>query len=253
MFDFLFRKHELLPLPYERDIHCHIIPGVDDGSALMSMSLDYLQSLHELGLRRVVFTPHHAYPNYMNEPSDIQPLYDKLTSRLRAQATPVVCEGYSFEYRIDSTFRQMLAASRYEDCSSPLRPFLGNHLLVECPWQEPSEPVGDLIDRVRAAGYHPILAHPERYPYWAIDGHDQYKELKRRGLDFQCNLLSFAGYYGDAVRRTALWMLRQGYVNYLGSDLHNDIQLHQMQQFLRSGKYADIRPDLVSCCGNDRL
>lgn len=253
MFDFLFRKREPLPLPYKRDIHCHLIPGVDDGSALMTMSLDYLKIMNGMGLERVVITPHHAYPNYMNGPANVQPLYDTLTSRLKAQGTPVVCEGYSFEYRMDRTFRQMLAVSQYGREGAELRPMLGNSLLVECPWQEPEDPIGELIGQVRAAGYHPIMAHPERYPYWAVENRRHYDVLKKQGTDFQCNLLSFAGYYGEEVRKTAVWLLRKGYVDYLGSDLHNDHQIHVMQQFLRSGKYAGLYQDLVSCCGNDRL
>ena len=253
MFDFLFRKREALPLPYKRDIHCHLIPGVDDGSALMTMSLDYLKALHEMGQERVVITPHHAYPNYMNDTAGIQPLYDKLVARLKAQCTPIVCEGFSFEYRMDLTFRQLLSQSHYEQAGAALVPFLGNHLLVECPWHEPDYPVEELIAQVAAAGYHPIMAHPERYDYWAVENRAYYDRLKKHGVDFQCNLLSFAGYYGEEVRKAALWLLRKGYVNFLGSDLHNDHQIHVMRQFLRSGKYADIYHDLVRCCGNDRL
>jgi tyrosine-protein phosphatase YwqE len=77
--------------------------------------------------------------------------------------------------------------------------------------------------------------------------------LQDQQLEFQCNILSFTGYYGDVAKKMVYWMLDNGYVNFLGSDLHNEQHVKLISKFLSSKEYAQLRPRLVDMIGNDHM
>ena len=253
MFDFLFRKRELLPIPYKRELHCHIIPGVDDGSRDMEASISYLQSLQRFGVERVVFTPHHTSPRFMNTPEIIQPIFNDLKAELRKHELTIEAEDYSFEYRLDDTFIDLQRMGKFGEPTCGLRPLHGRYLLIENSFSHPIPAFDDVIQRLLSDGYYLILAHPERYLYYAGSHGRYYHHLQEHQVEFQVNILSFAGYYGEVSKKMAYWMLENGYVNFLGSDLHNSHHIELIENFLRSKDYAAIREDLCDSIGNDRF
>ena len=74
------------------------------------------------------------------------------------------------------------------------------------------------LQRIKSKGYHPLLAHPERYIYME---EKQYRELCENGVKFQLNLLSLSGGYGRAVEKKAKWLLKNNMYTVAGSDLHS--------------------------------
>lgn len=253
MFNFLFGKRELLPLPYRREIHCHLIPGVDDGSQRMEFSLQALGSFHKFGVERVIFTPHHTEPRFMNTPEIVQPLFDELKALVSANNIEVECEDFSFEYRADNSFRELASTGKWGEPQCQIRPLRGRYLLIENAWRESVPNFEETIEKLQADGYSLILAHPERYLYYAGMHGRHYHRLQEMGVEFQCNILSFEGYYGDVEKKMAYWMLNHGYVNFLGSDLHNAKHITLIEKFLRSKEYAAIFEDLSDSISNDQL
>lgn len=253
MFDFLFKKRDLLPLPYKREIHCHIIPGVDDGSRQMGDSLDYLLSLQRFGVEKVIFTPHHTSPRFMNTPEIIQPIFDELKVKVAEREIPILCEDYSFEYRVDETFIELMQTGKYGDPACKIRPLHDKYLLIENSFSHPMPVLDEVVERLLSDGYYVILAHPERYMYYAGHHGRYYHHLQERQVEFQVNILSFAGYYGEVSKKMAFWMLENGYVNFLGSDLHTYHHTYLLDDFLRSKNYAAIYEQLCDCIGNDQI
>jgi len=253
MFDFLFKKRDLLPLPYKRELHCHIIPGVDDGARQMEDSLDLLLALQRFGVEKVIFTPHHTSPRFMNTPEIIQPLFEDLKSQVAEREMSIQCEDYSFEYRIDDTFMELMETGKFGDPGCKIRPLHGKYLLIENSFSHAIPAMDELIDRLLADGYYLILAHPERYLYYAGHKGHYYHHLQERQVEFQVNVLSFAGYYGDVSKKMAMWMLENGYVNFLGTDLHTYHHTYLLDDYLRSKHYASIYDQLCDCLGNDQL
>jgi len=253
MFDFLFKKRELLPLPYKRELHCHIIPGVDDGSQNMDDSIEYLKRLEQFGVEKVVFTPHHTVPHFLNTPEKIQPLFDELSVQMKEKGLKIEPEGFSFEYRVDEGFLEMMKTGRYGDPGCVIRPLRGKYLLIENGWNSPIPALDDVIDRLLEQGYYLVMAHPERYIYYAGNHGHWYRHLQEHQVQFQCNILSFAGHYGDVSRKMARWMLEEGYVNFLGSDLHHYGHCDHIENFLRSKDYAEIYEDLCDSINNDHI
>lgn len=251
MFNFLKPRERLL-LPYKRELHCHIIPGVDDGSRSLEASLSYLKALASFGVKEVVFTPHCIDERYENTPAIIDPLFSELQAAAAGEHIDLGM-SYSFEYRIDGGFLDLMRHGEFGAPDCAFRPLHGRYLLIENSFVHPIQEMDEVVSRLVSLGYYPILAHPERYSYYAGHNGRYYHYLKEQQLEFQCNLLSFAGYYGDVAKKMAYWMLDNGYVNFLGSDLHNDQYVQALDKFLRSKEYARIRPQLVRMIGNDHM
>lgn len=253
--DFLFHRHrDVLPLPYKRELHCHIIPGVDDGSPAMDFSLDYLNNLSQFGVERVVFTPHHTFPNFLNTPEKIGPIFDSLKHEVTGRNIPIELEDYSFEYRLDESFLQMMeAGAKWGDPNGQFRPLKGRYLLIENSFAQPLLNLDEVCVKLQELGWYLIMAHPERYHYYSRRGLHSYEHLQDLGVEFQCNVLSFSGYYGDTAKKTAFRLLEEGMVNFLGSDLHNKRHVELLTKYLQTKDYASIREDLESSIMNDKI
>ena len=93
----------------------------------------------------------------------------------------------------------------------------GKHILVETSYYNAPIKMRDTLQQIKSLGYHPLLAHPERYMYL---NHAEYVKLYSEGVKFQLNLASLAGGYGKVVKKKAEWLLSNGLYSVAGSDLH---------------------------------
>jgi tyrosine-protein phosphatase YwqE len=93
----------------------------------------------------------------------------------------------------------------------------GDHLLVETSYFNPPMGFYDILERIKTKGYHPVLAHPERYVYM---GTAEYPKLKEMGVKFQLNLPSVAGMYGRSVQKKAEKLLKTHSYDLVGTDIH---------------------------------
>jgi tyrosine-protein phosphatase YwqE len=251
MFNFLKRR-ERLPLPYKREIHCHIIPGVDDGSRSLDSSLSYLKSLSLFGVEEIVFTPHCIDERFENTPDTINPVFTELQAAAKQEGIKLDM-SYSFEYRLDGGFLELMQRGGFGSPDCALRPLYGRYILIENSFAHPIQEMDEVVARLLDLGFYPVLAHPERYLYYAGHHGRFYHHLQDQQLEFQCNILSFTGYYGDVAKKMVYWMLDNGYVNFLGSDLHNEQHVKLISKFLSSKEYAQLRPRLVDMIGNDHM
>ena len=93
----------------------------------------------------------------------------------------------------------------------------GDTVLVETSTWNPPPGLYDAFRNLQKAGYHPLFAHPERYRYLSETG---YENLYKMGIQFQMNLGSILGYYGDTAKAKAEFLLEKGWYSALGSDCH---------------------------------
>ena len=203
-----FERSKSVSLDGLTDWHSHILPGVDDGVETLEESLEILAGYEELGIRQVWLTPH-IMEDLPNTPAKLRARFEQL------------CQAYSgplklhlaAENMIDNLFLQRLEA----DDLLPIGP-KGDMLLVETSYFNAPMRLFDTLDQIKAKGYYPLLAHPERYNY--ITDFSTYKMLRDRGVRFQLNLLSISGHYGPVARQKARRLLAEGYIDRVGSDLH---------------------------------
>lgn len=212
------------------DIHSHILPGIDDGAANIDASLALLEPLVAAGHTKLVGTPHIMYTVYENTPDTIgqalQVLQEATSDRF-----PGITISAAAEYMLDSNFPNLLAQSK-------LLTIKDNYLLVEMSYLNPPLHLHQMLFDIQVAGYIPVLAHPERYAFYHRNK-EELRKLKNSGCKFQLNLLSVAGYYGPPVAETAMWLLREGLIDYVGSDVHHQNHIACLE---RRVLLKDIKP-----------
>ncbi len=232
MFSFLRKKNTLEPLFYSTDIHCHILPAIDDGSRDVSLSLELMERMKSWGIKRIIATPHVTQASFENTPEIVAKSFGELKNAM-AVAGCVMDVINSAEYRIDEFFVEQIEKQQ-------LMPMPNNYLLVENSFiQEPWDLDKILFD-LKVKGYKPILAHPERY-YYYYNKKNRYEELHGAETLFQINLLSLAGYYGKDEKKMAETLLEKGLVDFVGSDLHNHRHADAIEGYLSSKDYRKIK------------
>lgn len=188
------------------DYHSHILYGVDDGVDEKEKSLEALSCLEGLGITTVWLTPH-IMEDIPNATEDLRRRYNDLL-----EAYPgTISLNLAAEYMLDSLFQKRLE-------EGDLLPLKSDCLLVETSCFNPPFGLVNIFGQIRAKGYFPLLAHPERYAYLEIQ---QYEELKKLGVGFQMNLFSLAGMYGRSAGERARLLLKKGWYDCIGTDLHS--------------------------------
>jgi len=197
------------------DLHCHVLPGIDDGPATIEDSLALARAAASAGTRMLVATSHVSW-EYPNRAETIARLADELNVRLRA-------EGVSLAVRPGAE----LAMTRVADIAagelSRLTLGGGPWLLVEPPFVAVLTGLDTLIADLQGRGYHVLLAHPERCPAFHRD-RSMLERLVASGVLCSLTAGSFAGRFGRPVRRFSLELVRGGLVHNVASDAHDDIR-----------------------------
>lgn len=189
------------------DWHCHLLPGVDDGVQAMEESLQVLSLYEELGISEVWLTPH-IMEDMPNRTADLKERFAELNAAYQGNITLHLAA----ENMLDNLFEERLAKNDLLPLGKD-----GKHLLVETSYFNPPMGLNNILLRIKAKGYVPILAHPERYVY--MDG-DDYRRLKEMNVLFQLNLPSIVGGYGTEIKKKAEWLLKNGLYELTGSDTH---------------------------------
>ncbi|HIW97192.1 MAG TPA: capsular biosynthesis protein [Candidatus Tidjanibacter gallistercoris] len=207
------------------DIHCHLLPGVDDGSPDREHSLQLLERMHGMGVRELYMTPHIINGAYDNRSEE------ELRQRFADLGyTGPVKVRLGAEYFIDDRFPEHLAGN-------PLT-MNHRHILVEFALNGYSLRAFDMLFEATLSGYEIILAHPERYTFVQVEGRDKVINLIKQ-YKLQLNLLSLAGYHGSGAKKCAENMLRQGLYTFVGTDTHSNAYLDALQRAKVSKKVFD--------------
>ena len=223
----LFKKKGPLPTfaPLVRDMHSHLLPLVDDGSKSVEESIEVMEAMRETGFEEICLTPHFQYPRFPNNVADLQERYAKFLADVEAgkgdRQLPrmVGCTG---EYRIDDGFQSIVERNelRTYHFSDPKRGSDKGLLLIEFSLNQKRMGLEEVVFNLQMDGYDIILAHPERYPYYG--SHSAVLErFKEQGVYFQSNILSLDGFYGEEAQHKAFEYLENGWVEFLGTDMHN--------------------------------
>ena len=232
------------PLVVRTDIHCHVLPGIDDGAKTVEDGADLVEMLGELGVEKILASPHVTDEVFPNTSAIIENALAELRGELKARGIGIGVSAGA-ENRIDDLMLTNLE-------KGTLRPMADDYVLIECPWI--NEPFGlDVLVKklVEKHGLKPVLAHPERYPYY-LKRPSAYDELRRMGIRFQVNLLSLSGHYGSEIRRMAEEMLDRHMVEFIGSDVHHRHHIESIRRYLASRDYRILQRNAASLL-NDTL
>ena len=189
------------------DWHCHILPGVDDGVSTLAEALQVLTVYERSGIREVWLTPH-IMEDIPNTTACLQARFSELQAAYRG--------GIALHLAAENMLDQLFEERLQKDDLLPIGKD-GKHLLVETSYFNPPIGLTNMLLRIKSKGYYPLLAHPERYIYM---DESHYRQLKSIQVKFQLNLFSLLGAYGTEVSKKAGWLLKNGFYDLAGTDLH---------------------------------
>ena len=187
------------------DNHSHILYGLDDGVHSQEDALAILRYLANAGVKDLWLTPH-IMEDVPNTTEGIRARYEEL----KAAYTGGIRLHLAAEYMIDTLFEDRLE-------QKDLLTHGNDTVLVETSSASPPINLWEVLDRMRATGYRPIIAHPERYRY--MEKAD-YRRLHEAGYLLQLNLPSILGFYGKTAQERAQYILDKGWYSMTGSDCH---------------------------------
>ena len=220
-----------------RDCHCHLLPGVDDGVQEMDEAMQILEEWDRDGVKEVWMTPH-IMEDVPNEAGSLRDKFEDVTAFFIGN----IKLHLAAEHMMDGLFVRRLEKNDVMPIGKDR-----DQLLVETSYYTPPMNMTHIIEQVKARGYEPILAHPERYLY--MDKMD-YRRWKQRGVLFQLNVPSLVGAYGPEVRRKADWLLKEDMYDYCGTDTHS---IDQVRMFLNSEISKKIVKKVKLISDNQRL
>lgn len=206
------------------DIHCHVLPGIDDGAKNVEESIAMLNKYTELGCKSIIATPHIMQGIYDNTKKTIQDAQQVIKDNYHNLVPSV-----GAEYMLDSLFEKSLI-------NDDIIFFGDQYVLVEMSYFQPPENLKNILFMLMSKGYRPILAHPERYSYYH-NNLNKLLGLKELGCKFQLNALSICGHYGSQTKAVALDLIKNNHYDCLGTDAHRLDHLSKLSTILISKKY----------------
>ena len=216
------------------DIHSHLLPGIDDGATCIEDTVLLINGLQEIGFKKFVTTPHIMGDVWKNTSEEIAKKLLLTISDLNAINIDNRLKAAA-EYMIDAEFWDLFKTEK-------LLCLKDNYVLVEISYLNPPIQLYDILFELQVAGYQPVLAHPERYNFYHHPSLSDYKKLKNAGCLFQLNMLSTTGYYGERVAKTADLLLKNGLIDFIGSDVHHNRHLEYMHKKVILKNYEYLTP-----------
>lgn len=196
------------------DLHCHALPGIDDGSGTLEDSLAFCRIAVEDGIGTLVCTPHMREGFYINTAPTIRAALEELRGAVQAEGLPLELRP-GCEAHIAPGLPEAVAADEVMTYNDG-----GRYLLLELPYRQYPVKVEDLVFSLKLAGLTPVLAHPERIRFFQ-DDLSRVETLVRMGCLGQLTSSSLTGTFGSRVRELSEEMIHRGLVHVLGSDAHD--------------------------------
>ena len=222
------------------DLHCHILPYVDDGALRTEESERLVDMLYQQGVRVVCATPHLRHKMFETPEEEVRTQFTELQAYAQQR-------GYgmrfflSREYHCDKVLAERLQTRELLPLGG------GNAILIEFSHLHTYESILGWVSDVRAQGYCPLIAHIERYP--ALEGSlDKVSTLIQMGATIQMNAGSVLGHEGLRQARWSRRLLKESMVDVIASDSHDPIdrppELEDCQRYLRK-KVGDAYTDAL--------
>lgn len=220
------------------DVHSHILFGVDDGSSSIEESITLLKGLKEVGFNNVILTPHYIEgSDYCSSRSNNLEKYNELKKIVKDKKIGInIYLGN--EIFIDDDIIEYIKEGKISSLNDT------KYLLIELPFHNKIVNLEDTLYELSYAGFVPILAHPERYDFFQKD-YKMVDSLRENGVLFQANYASILGYYDNKSKKLLKYMLKKGYIDFLGTDIHRTKKMFVIDNFDK------IEKKIVKIIGTD--
>ncbi|HUB05412.1 MAG TPA: CpsB/CapC family capsule biosynthesis tyrosine phosphatase [Myxococcales bacterium] len=195
------------------DLHCHLLPAVDDGAKTLEESLAMARSLAAAGFSDVAPSPH-AWPEFPDAAAVAERRAE--VGRKLAEEGIELSLHPNAENRLDPELFDRIERGDARTLGQ------GKYLLVEAPFQAPLPKLLDLIFRLRVAGFTPLVAHPERC-FEFRERPERGRQAVEGGARLQMELGALTNRYGPEARKLAERFLDDGLYAVAATDLHGPV------------------------------
>ena len=192
-----------------RDLHNHLLYGIDDGSKELDESIALLKEMEKSKITDIMFTPHYITgSDYCSNNSKKRELLEELKKHTSINLY------LGNEVYIDNNIVKNIRNDEISTLNG------SRYVLIEFPLNEKLEIVPTIINNVIKSGYVPIIAHPERYHYYDLEF---FEELIDEGCLLQGNITSLCGKYGGNAKHNLELLVRKHMIHFMGTDTHRSI------------------------------
>lgn len=196
------------------DLHCHILPGIDDGAKTMEDSITMAMAAYEEGIHTIVATPHHQNGRFINVKETVIEKVEELNEELEIKGVPIkILPGQ--EVRIHGDL--------LEELSKGIAIGVGettNYLLIEFPSGHVPQFANQILYDLRVEGYRPVIVHPERNRE-IMENPSVLYELVKKGIFTQITAASVAGKFGRKIQTFSHQLIEANLTHFIASDAHN--------------------------------
>lgn len=228
------------------DIHCHLLPGIDDGAADERTALEMARMAVGEGIGTIICTPHQLGSYSSNRGTVIRERVSELQRLLATEGIPLrVLPGG--DVRIDETLISGLRSGDVLTLGDR-----GRHVLLELP-HEVYLPLEPLLAQLSSAGLAGILSHPERNQE-ILRRPSLVAQLVKQGCLMQVTAGSLLGGFGPAAQELAEELLKNGLVHFLATDAHGVRSRRPLMRraYERVAQLANEQTANQICCENPR-
>lgn len=194
------------------DLHCHILPGLDDGPSDVAEAVEMGRVARDDGISAIAATPHirEDYPFPLTA----------IEEALKSVQAAFAAEGIGLEVTVAGEVALTKIAELDDATLQTVCLGVGPYLLVESPYSHATGLVESTLFDLQVRGFRPVLAHPERSPGFLSEP-KRLRTLVERGILCSVTSGSFVGRFGRTVQRFALDMVAEGSVHNVASDAHD--------------------------------
>lgn len=194
------------------DLHCHILPGVDDGAQSLNDSIKMAKKAVKDGITHILCTPHHN-ATYENPKKKVLLQVAELQEELNKRKIPLTL----FEAQEVRIFEQLITEINQGDIL--FADVTDRYLMLELPTDNIPDYTNRLIQQLIDKGVTPIIVHPERYKAFQTNPSLLEAYLKM-GCLAQLTAPSIVGKYGKKIQKLAHYFIKHNMIQMLGSDAH---------------------------------
>lgn len=232
------------------DLHCHILPGIDDGAKDIEDSIDMARAAVSEGITHILATPHYKNGHWDNEKKDILALVDELQEELDARDIPLtIFPGQ--EVRINGELLEDIKEEKIQFIDEGKQ-----YVLIEFPTPSIPAYTESLFFELQKEGITPIIVHPERN-HAVLKDPNALLPLIEKGALAQLTAASYTGGFGKNIQKVSKQLVEANLVHFIASDAHNvsSRSLHMKEAYRKLEKefgkekvseYQQVTKDLVN-------
>jgi protein-tyrosine phosphatase len=215
------------------DLHCHVLPGMDDGASLLEETLDMARTASKNNIDTIVATPHTLNGFFVNKWENVISLTSTVQKAFDAEDIPITLYP-AMEAQVCPELFDALKKGQAATINDNSR-----YLLLEFPPFSMPPGSRDFIYKLRLQGITPVIAHPERHLILQNDLKQLY-DLVQQGALCQLTALSIIGSLGSVVQKSSEQMIKTGLAHVIATDAHSNDQRIKVL-----GPAVDIAADIL--------